>query len=130
MLKIKDLKGSFDCQAIFTPDSEIEGVPLTAENADKIAEIIEKNVKAQGCTDFRREGDTLYFGNQFYMLPKIKANREGLIVFRSADYIFMHEGRESFGNKPKAAQLTATGFIIECRGGKIEYVLKGAPHAN
>lgn len=128
MLKLKDLKGAYSCKAVFVTENYFQGVLMTAENADEIADLIREHVESQGCTDFKRDGSTVYFGNQFFNLPRIPAKREGKITFRSADYYFecpeWNDGRKSYGKKPKAADLTENGFIIQTTGGHIEYILK------
>jgi hypothetical protein len=114
MLKLKDLKGEYKATAIFRTDNDFQGVPFTLENADKIAELVKAQLIEQGCTNFERKGNTLHFGNQFFNLPNMPSKREGIIVFRSKDYHFsspdFHEGRKSFGNKPKASELTTQWF--------------------
>lgn len=128
-MKLKDLVGTWEAIAIFKTDMTIgeENIPMYYENRDKIIAIIKAKVEAQGCRDFKVEGNTCYFGNQFYNLPNMPEKRIGKIQFRSKDYAFScpewKEGRESYGTRPKASDLTDKGFIIESLNGHIEYQL-------
>lgn len=97
------------------------------ENADKIAADIITQVEAQG-GKAERKGDIVQVigGTQYWPLPKLKKHREGVIEFRSSDYIFTENGTElgSFGQKPKKAQLLPDGFFIETyTGQKMIYTL-------
>jgi hypothetical protein len=123
-IKLKDLKGEYEAVAHYETDCEILGIKMIAENADKIEKAVKIHLEKQGCDYFKREGNTLYFGNnQFFKLPLIPKKRVGSIKFRSKDYVFIFEGKESYGPKPKAADLTDKGFIIQTPQGHIEYIL-------
>lgn len=86
---------------------------FTPENKQAIAEDIKRQVEAQGgeviITDSKVE---VKGGTQFWLLPKLPKERKGYIEFRSKDYIFYYDGKQSFGNKPKASDITPTGFTL------------------
>lgn len=136
MMKLKDLKGSYKCVRIFepSPQSAYNGIPYIAENAEKIVEALRKHLETQGCKDFKVESDDkgqpkiCYFGNQFYGLPLVPKQVEGIIEIKATHYVLTytdHKGVEkiSYGPKIKKAMLDETGFSLVIPNGILEYYL-------
>ena len=112
-MKVSDLKGKFLCTA--TLDGE-----HVLENKQSIIDNITKQCVEQGiqCT-LNPEGTMLLIGtNQNYRLPLLPRERSGSITFRSADYIFEWEGKQSHGDKPKAAAMLDDGFTLTMFNGQ------------
>jgi hypothetical protein len=136
MMKLKDLKGRYKCKRFFNPSPQAayNGIPYIAENAEKIAEELKKVVEEQGCKNFSMERDAYdnpricYFGNQFYNLPIIPKEVEGVIEIKSNGYVLTytdHKGIEkiSYGPKIKKAMLNDTGFSLVIPNGRLDYYL-------
>ncbi len=126
--KISDLKGNW--VAVARCDAGMfQGLSFTLENREAIKEIMFQQIISQGGTPYESGYNVcIKECGQFFRLPVLPAIREGIIEFKSNHYEFssinFNNGKPSRGDKPKAAQLTDTGFFIKIPNGKISYELK------
>lgn len=100
------------------------------ENRQAIYDDIAAQVKAQGGeTELGVNGHTIQVkgGNQFWRLPTMPRERNGVLEFRSKDFVFTYDigsGNKSYGDKPKAAFVRAYGFdLVMYNGDTIQYHL-------
>lgn len=123
MFTLKDLTGTYDATATISGD-------YVLENKQSIIDNITAQITAQGGAVEEKEGNLYVIGGtQFFRLPKMPRQRTGRITFRSKDYVFSYDGKQSYGDKPKAAFITETGFyMIMFDGNRIDYTL-GKKHA-
>lgn len=120
MFKLKDFSNGakFDCVAILNSE-------FVLENKQKIIDDFTARAERMGCKVSVTPDKIINIDtNQFLLLPKISKRREGILTFRSKDYVFDFDGKTSYGDKPKAADITETGFNLTMfNGDVINYIL-------
>lgn len=131
IFKLKDFANgkSYKARAILQSD-------FVLENRQTIADNIAAQVKAQGGeTEIGITGHIIQVkgGNQFWNLPTLPREREGIVTFRSKDFIFeFHsKGNKSYCDKPKAVDIRAYGFdTVNFRGEVTQWHLTAIEESN
>ena len=74
---------------------------------------------------FEENDNNFSYGNRSWMKPKIQKEVDGIVEFRSKDYVFKYDGKESYGSELKKENLTENGFKIPTLdGSELEYIIK------
>jgi len=86
---------------------------------DIIQLLIDSNVP----TDKLTENDGFFnYGTKSWFKPKLEREVEGIVTFRSKDYVFEHNGKKSYGTELKSENVNVDGFSITTfNGEKLEY---------
>ena len=97
----------------------------TKEDIPEILEYCNDIVKNNNGASYEIIGDKIEFNNgQFILLPKLPKQENGIMTFRSKDYIFTrNNGEKLYGVEltKKSIKLTDTGFIVYVPKMTIEY---------
>lgn len=124
-MKLAELKHTYKAQAVIDSDFVIE-------RRAAIIDDITRQVAEQGGETYI-QNNCLYIKNsgQYFRLPTMDRVRNGIITFRSKDFVFSYidsVGKEhaSYCEKPQAADMTENGFVtVNMRGEKTTWTLKG-----
>ncbi len=78
----------------------VSGV-ATVEQKDDMVKSIKSQLLEQGAqeSDIKITDDKISIGHQFWLLPKMRAEEQGLLIIRSKDYVFHAERGPIYGDK-------------------------------